>query len=45
MECTIPKGTEYYENGSGEIVTSKIIVEEEIQIKDELYEKEFRYLE
>ena len=38
VQCTIPKGTEYYENNFGEIVTSKLIVEEEIQIKDELYD-------
>ena len=35
VECTIPKGAEYWENESGVIVSSKLIVEEEIYIKDD----------
>lgn len=35
VECTIPKGTVYYENRFGEIVSEKLIIEEEIEIKDD----------
>lgn len=35
MECTIPKGTAYWENATGEIVSEKLIVEEEIYIEDD----------
>ena len=35
MECTIPKGTAYWENQVGEIVSEKLIVEEEIYIEDD----------
>ena len=30
LECIIPKGTTYYENNQGEIVTEKLILGEEI---------------
>lgn len=33
VECTIPKGAIYYENKSGEIVTEKLIIGEEITVK------------
>jgi hypothetical protein len=35
MECTIPKGTVYWENRVGEIVSEKLILEEEIYIEDD----------
>ena len=33
VECIIPKGAIYYENKSGEIVTEKLIIGEEITVK------------
>jgi len=30
IKCTIPKGTAYYENGNGEIVTEKYILNKEV---------------
>ena len=35
MECTIPKGTAYWENQVGEIVSEKLILEEEIYVEDD----------
>ena len=35
MECTIPKGTVYFEDEVGEIVSEKLILEEEIYIEDD----------
>ena len=35
MECTIPKGTVYWENQVGEIVSEKLILEEEIYVEDD----------
>lgn len=35
MECTIPKGTVYWENQVGEIVSEKLIIEEEIYVEDD----------
>lgn len=35
VECTIPKGTVYWENRVGEIVSEKLIIEDEIEIKDD----------
>lgn len=35
VECTIPKGTVYWENCVGEIVSEKLILEEEIYIEDD----------
>lgn len=36
IKCTIPKGTTYYENYSGEIVTDTIIIEEELKIPNDI---------
>jgi hypothetical protein len=33
LECIIPKGSVYYENLGGEIVTEKLIIGEEITVK------------
>ena len=33
MECTIPKGTVYYENEDGEIVSEKLIINKQIECK------------
>ena len=33
VECTIPKGAEYWENDSGVIVSNRLIIEEEIYEK------------
>ncbi len=35
MECTIPKGTVYYENKCGEIVSEKLIINKQIECKFE----------
>jgi len=35
VECTIPKGTVYWENAVGEIVSENLIIEGEIEIEDD----------
>ena len=33
VECEIPKGAEYWENGEGEIVASAIVIKRELEMK------------